>query len=262
MPDPAPTAILCFDFDGTLVDNPSDPYEIAQLEQILTHMGKRGAVWGINTGRTLFHTLDGLKQHGFRLKPDFIVARECEVYHLNEFNRWVDLGDWNSRCAHDHKKFYKAHVSFFKQLQKYLSSHWPGAKFISDQTEPAGLVVPDEDIMAGICHWIDAQLADWPGLGYQRNSIWLRFTHQGYHKGSALTEVRRILGIGPEFTFAAGDNFNDLSMLRHEVAHGLACPANAVPEVAQHIGSLGGYQAQSDATLGMVDALHHFFYNE
>lgn len=262
MPDSTPTAILCFDFDGTLVDNPSDPYEIAQLEQLLTHMGKRGAYWGINTGRTLFHTLDGLKQHGFRLTPDFIIARECEVYHPNEFRRWVDLGDWNARCANDHKKFYKAHAGFFKQLQKHLGTHWPGAKFISDQTEPAGLVVPDDDIMAGICQWIDAQLGAWPGLGYQRNSIWLRFTHQGYHKGSSLQEVGRLLGVGPEFTFAAGDNYNDLSMLRHEVAHGLACPANAVPEVAQHVGSLGGYLAADDATLGMVGALHHFFYGD
>ncbi|MES2709183.1 MAG: HAD hydrolase family protein [Verrucomicrobiota bacterium] len=262
MPDNAPNAILCFDFDGTLVDNPSDPYEIAQLEQFLTHMGKRGAIWGINTGRTLFHTLDGLKQHGFRLTPDFIVARECEIYHLNEYHRWVDLGDWNKRCANDHRKFYKTHGSFFKRLQKHMNAELPGARFISDSTEPAGLVANDEDIMAAVCGWIDTQLTDWPMLGYQRNSIWLRFTHQGYHKGSALQEIRRLLDIGPEFTFAAGDNYNDLSMLRHEVAHGLACPANAVPDVTRHVESLGGFVAGEESTLGMVDAIQHFFYQE
>ena len=149
---------------------------------------------------------------------------------------------------------------FFKLLQRHLAANWPGAKFISDPSEPAGLVVPDDAIMAGICQWIEGQLRDWPELGYQRNSIWLRFTHRGYHKGSALNEVRRILGIGPEYTFAAGDNFNDLSMLSHDVAHGLACPANAIPEIAAHITQLGGYQSANDATLGMVDALHHYFY--
>jgi hypothetical protein len=51
-------------------------------------------------------------------------------------------------------------------------------------------------------------------------------------------------------------------MLRHEVAHGLACPGNAIPDVAAHITALGGYVAQEEATLGMVSALHHYFYNE
>jgi len=117
-------------------------------------------------------------------------------------------------------------------------------------------------MMVGICRWIDAQLPGSPGLGYQRNSIWLRFTHQNYHKGSALQEIRRLMQIGPEYTFAAGDNYNDLSMLRHEVAHGLACPGNAIPDVAAHISALGGYVAPAEATLGMVSALHHYFYNE
>ena len=117
-------------------------------------------------------------------------------------------------------------------------------------------------MMAGICEWIDQAAPAWPDLGYQRNSIWLRFTHQAYHKGSALQEVRRLLNLGPEFTFAAGDNFNDLSMLQHSVAHGIASPANAIPEVAAHVASLGGYLSSEDSTLGMVDALHHYFYND
>ena len=143
MPGDTNSAILCFDFDGTLVDKPSDPYEIARLEEFITHMQKRGAAWGINTGRTLYHTLDGLKEHGFRLTPDFIVARECEIYHLNEYNRWVDLGDWNRRCAADHKRFYKAHSKFFKRLSKHIATEVRGARFISDETEPAGIYTND-----------------------------------------------------------------------------------------------------------------------
>lgn len=262
MPDQTPQAILCFDFDGTLVDNPSDPYDLARLEQFLSHMQKRGAVWGINTGRTLHHTLDGMKQHGIQLVPDFLIARECEIYHLNDYNRWVDLGDWNTRCSGDHRRFYKAHAGFFKRLQNHLKSEFPGARFISDTTEPAGLVTNDDDIMAGVCAWIDTQIVDWPGLGYQRNSIWLRFTHKGYNKGTALKEVRRLLDIGPEFTFAAGDNYNDLPMLQHEIAHGLACPANAVPDIAKHVEGLGGFLAQEESTLGMIAAIEHFFYKD
>lgn len=262
MPDAKPKAILAFDFDGTLVDSPSDPFDIARLEQLLTHMRRRGAIWGINTGRTLYHTLDGIREHGFRLTPDFIIARECEVYHLNGCNRWTDLGDWNARCHHDHKRFYRAHNRFFRSLQQYIatSPDAEGARFISDRTEPAGIVTRDEDAMHAICQWIDARLPEWPDLGYQRNSIWLRFSHQGYNKGTALREVRRIFDVGAEFTFAAGDNYNDLPMLRHEVAHGLACPGNAVPDVSGHVGRLGGFVAQNHATLGVISAIEHYFY--
>lgn len=254
------SAILCFDFDGTLVDRPSDPYDIARLEEFLKHMHLRGAVWGINTGRSLYHTLDGLTEHGFRQVPDFIIARECEIYHRNEFNRWVDLGDWNQRCVKDHKSFYKAHARFFKRLQKHVSTEMRGARFISDDMEPAGVTTRDVEDMQRVCDWIEAQRAEWPELGYQRNDIWLRFNHRGYNKGTALLEVRRLTGVDAEYTFAAGDNFNDLPMLQPHIAHGLACPANAVPEISEHINTVGGYVAAEPATQGIVSAIQHYFY--
>jgi HAD superfamily hydrolase (TIGR01484 family) len=260
MPGDTNSALLCFDFDGTLVDSPSDPYDIARLEEFITHMQRRGAAWGINTGRSLYHTLEGLKEHGFRLVPDFIVARECEIYHPNEFKRWVDLGDWNRRCAADHKRFYKAHAKFFKRLAKHLETEVRGAKFISDDSEPAGVYANDHAIMGRVCAWIDAQKAEWPELGWQRNDVWLRFSHEGYSKGTALLEIRRVTGVGAEFTFAAGDNFNDLPMLQPHIALGIACPSNALPEIREHVVSVGGYVASEAATAGICEAIQHYFY--
>ena len=260
MPEDSHAAILCFDFDGTLVDRPSDPYEIARLEEFLTHMQKRGAVWGINTGRTLYHTLDGIKEHGFQLSPDFIIARECEIYHRNDFNRWVDLGEWNKQCAGDHKRFYRAHARFFKRLRKHIETEMRGAKFLSDDIEPAGITTRDTDDMQRVCDWIEAQRGEWPELGYQRNDIWLRFNHESYNKGTALLEVRRVTGVSAEFTFAAGDNYNDLPMLQTHIAHGLACPSNAVPDISGHVASLGGYVAAEPATPGIIMAIEHYFY--
>ena len=260
MPGEKHSAILCFDFDGTLVDAPSDPYEIARLEEFIVHMQKRGAAWSINTGRTLYHTLDGLREHGFTLTPDYIIARECEIYHLNEFKRWVDLGEWNRQCASDHKRFHKTHARFFKRLQKHIETEMRGAKFISDHVEPAGVTTRDMEEMGRVCEWIDAQRADWPELSYQRNDIWLRFNHDGYNKGTALLELRRLTGISAEFTFAAGDNYNDLPMLQPHVAHGIACPANAVPDISGHVSSLGGFVASEPATVGLIAAIEHYFY--
>ena len=100
------TSVLCFDLDGTLVDpeghNALDP----TLMEYLVELKARGAVWVINTGRTLFQALEGFNQHGIRMHPDYIIAQESELYELGKFNRWVPFGDWNANCLNDHRKFF------------------------------------------------------------------------------------------------------------------------------------------------------------
>ena len=260
MPEPSAQAILCFDFDGTLVHEEPDVESMRSLLEILHDLRSRGAAWVINTGLSLYHTLEGLARHGIRHSPDYIVAREGEIYHLSQFNRWVDFGDWNARRARDHKRFYKAHAKFFKQIRRWLHEN-TRAQFISEEQEPAGIVSSTVDEMDEICLWLERHREERADLDYQRNSIYLRFTHRDYSKGTALRELSRVLGIEPEFVFAAGDNHNDLSMLTREVAHGLACPSNAILEVQHAVSSQGGYLAPTPATQGCVAALAHYFYD-
>ncbi len=250
-----PAAILAFDFDGTLVEQPSDPYEIARLEKTLTDRQRHGAVWGVNTGRTLPHVLDGLRDHGFQTTPDFIIARECEIYRPDR-GRWVDFHGWNRACHADHAAYYHSHAPFFRELQHYLRKTKTTVQFISDPSEPAGLVSHDEAGMSAVCAWLTAQQSEWPQLTWQRNSIWLRFTSPGYDKGTTLLAIRKELGISAAQTFAAGDNYNDLPMLRPEIAEALACPANSIPEVIQQVTQHGGFHAQEDSTTGILSALH------
>lgn len=63
-------------------------------------------------------------------------------------------------------------------------------------------------------------------VGY---TAWLDLAPEGVSKGSALELVRRRLGIEPHLTFAAGDQRNDLEMLRW-AARGVAM-GDAPPEV-------------------------------
>ena len=72
--------------------------------------------------------------------------------------------------------------------------------------------------------------------------------------------MRRLTGVSAEFTFAAGDNYNDLPMLQTNIAHGLACPSNAVPDISGHVAGLGGFVAAEPATLGVIAAIEHYFY--
>ncbi|MCA1596055.1 MAG: HAD hydrolase family protein, partial [Chloroflexi bacterium] len=78
------------------------------------------------------------------------------------------------------------------------------------------------------------------------------------HKGAALAELSRLLEIPREQTFAAGDHFNDISMLDGRYAKFPACPANAISEVKETVRGAGGYVAGSDCGAGVYEALLYF----
>ena len=77
-----------------------------------------------------------------------------------------------------------------------------------------------------------------------------------------MAHLGQSLGIGPEFRLAVGDNHNDMSMLQPAVAHGIACPSNAIPEVKNHVTRIGGFVAARPVTEGVIDALEHYLYTE
>ena len=113
--------------------------------------------------------------------------------------------------------------------------------------------------MDRIVEFINTLAPQFPLMGYERNTIYLRFGHIEYNKGSVLQELGRQLGIGPDCIFAAGDNHNDLSMLNTDIAHRIACPSNSIDEVKHHVYNAGGYVATRPGSAGMVETLAHYF---
>lgn len=67
---PSATAILSFDFDGTLHDpaeSPPVPREFFDLIRKLRE--EQGAVWGINTGRSMPQVVEGMIESAFPFLP-------------------------------------------------------------------------------------------------------------------------------------------------------------------------------------------------
>jgi hydroxymethylpyrimidine pyrophosphatase-like HAD family hydrolase len=67
--------------------------------------------------------------------------------------------------------------------------------------------------------------------------------------------LQALLGIDPGETFAAGDNYNDLPMLRREIARYLACPVNSIVEVKAAVREGEGYVSDQVGGDGLVQAL-------
>ena len=251
--------LLAFDFDGTLSCPEMSPLVPHDFFDVIRGLRDAHHVcWGINTGRSLMHTMEGIHQSNFPFLPDYIIAREREIYTPNSYGRWLPVKEWNKQCNKAHKKLFRKHKRLLKSIRQWVESE-TSADWGLQADEPAGMVASSVEEMDAIVSKLDVEIADAECLSYQRNAIYLRFSHENYHKGSALAEVGRLIDIPTEKTFAIGDSYNDLDMLDISIAAHLACPANACDEVKAQITDSGGYVASANAGLGALEALKALF---
>jgi len=255
------SCLLCFDFDGTLVDSEGDGVLNQDLMLYIEHLRNSGAAWVINTGRTMFHVLEGLQRYEFPFMPDYLITQETELLQPGSMNRWVDFGDWNQRRKKAYQKVKKTGHPMFTEIRKFVKEETE-SNYLDRGEDMDEIIAKSREEMDLIVKRIDLErrIGDYDEVGYQRNSIYLRFGHRDFSKGTTLAELAGALGLGPELVFAAGDNFNDLSMLSRDVAHAIACPANSEPEVIQQVRDADGFVAHSEHGEGMIEALGHFFF--
>lgn len=253
-----PRAVLSFDFDGTLHDpsqQPSVPHEFFAVIRRLRD--EYAAVWGINTGRSMAQMVEGFIESSFPFTPDWVVAREREIYFPNDFGRWLPFTKWNKQCEKDIHKLFKKSRKLLKQVRHEVEEH-TGAQWIELDGEPAGIIARTEEEMAWIVERIQPIVGESPDLSWQRNSIYLRFGHHNYQKGSSLQQVASIYNLDATQCFAMGDSHNDMEMLDPSCAAAIACPANAVPDVIAKVTSHGGYVASQSHGQAVIEALNHF----
>ncbi len=254
-----PARLLSFDFDGTLHNPAADPPVSPALFSLLQELrDTHQAAWGINTGRALPHVLEGLAESHFPSPPDFIIAREREIFTASADGTWQADDEWNLRCERDIAQLLRDSEDLMKEI-RHLVQERTGAAWIEQLGEPAGIIARTEEEMAWIVGQIEARVPPASALGWQRNSIYLRFGDLAFQKGSSLARVAQRFGIAPSGIFAIGDSHNDLEMLDHSVAAMIACPANAVPEITAHVTAQGGYRCAQPYSEGAVEALRHFF---
>ncbi len=254
-----PEWLLSFDFDGTLhypVDD--EPVPVAFFETIRNLRETHNAVWGINTGRSMPHVVEGLSESKFPFLPDWVIAREREIFFPNAFGRFQPYQEWNVRCEKDIHQLFKKAGKTLKKIRKLVEEH-TGAQYIELDGDPAGLISRTEEEMEWIVDRIAPLVSEVPDLSWQRNSIYLRFGHKNYQKGTTLSEIARIYQLDTARTFAMGDSHNDVEMLSENHSDRAACPANAVDEIRELIESRHGYVAKAAHGNGVVEALRMFF---
>jgi HAD superfamily hydrolase (TIGR01484 family) len=251
--------LLSTDFDGTLVCRTG---ESAFLDQdcmdLIGRLQDSGAVWAINTGRSVDLLESGLTDFSFPFRPDFILTSERDVFRPgSNGEKWEAFGDWNERCARAHADLFSSSQSILAEVIDFVNQKTK-ARVIYEPEGPAGLIAASEEEMEHVTEFIEQARRKQPKFNYQRNTVYLRFCHTDYHKGAALAELARLIDVPRENIFAAGDHHNDISMLDGKTAAMPSCPANAILEVKDAVRTAGGYVARHEHGAGVHEALLHF----
>jgi HAD superfamily hydrolase (TIGR01484 family) len=250
--------LLSTDFDGTLVCRTGEPVLHPPCMELIRELQVTGAIWAINTGRSVDLLESGLTDFSFPCRPDFILTSERDVFRPGQNGEeWEAFGDWNERCARDHAELFSSSRSVIAEVIDFVNQKTK-ARVIYEPDGPAGLIAASEEEMERVTEFIEKARAKQPKFNYQRNTVFLRFCHADYHKGAGLAELSRLLEIPRENIFAAGDHHNDISMLDGKVAAMASCPANAIPEVKDAVLLAGGYAAKKEYGAGVYEALRYF----
>src|SRR6266446_6657540 len=175
--------LLSLDFDGTLVSRAGEPVLDAQCMELIRELQDAGAVWAINTGRSVDLLESGLADFSFPIRPDFILTEERDVFRPGQNgDKWEAFGDWNERCAREHRELFSSASSVLAEVIVFVNQKTQ-SRVIYEPEGPAGLIAQSEEEMDRVTEFIERARKHQPKFHYQRNTVYLRFCHADYHKG-------------------------------------------------------------------------------
>lgn len=248
--------LLSTDFDGTLSGDPHGVRCVPALASELTAVKQEGAIWVVNTGRSLESALEGVKQLGAPVSPDYILSSERHVFKPDDRGGWHDYGDWNEICRKHHDLLFEECGLFFQEIEQLIARTEGLEMLKSVDGVPEGLLTSSEELLDAVTR----EMSELPGkpsdFHYQRSNIYLRFCHRRYDKGSALAELSRLIDMPTSAILAIGDHQNDLAMLMGSVAAMVACPANAHQSVKETVLRAGGYVSTLEAGEGTAESIN------
>ncbi len=250
--------LLSTDFDGTLVGGKWGEACAPSLARELLELMEEGALWAVNTGRSLESALDGIHRLGAPVLPDYILTSERHIHHPNGSGGWIDYGDWNRICQQHHDLLFSQSWDYFEQVKK-LAERNPGVTVLENcEGVPEGLMAGSEELLDAVMLELNRLPGRHDDFNYQRSDIYVRFCHRHYDKGSTLAELSRLLDMPTADILAVGDHQNDLAMLHGSAALMVACPWNAHPSVKETVLGARGYVSPMEAGEGTADAISFY----
>src|SRR6516225_8982587 len=115
--------LLSTDFDGTLVSRATEPVFDSKCIELIRELQDAGAIWAINTGRSVDLLETGLAEFALPIRPDFILTTERDVFRPGRNGEKREpFGDWNERCARDHADLFSSASSVLAEFVDFATN--------------------------------------------------------------------------------------------------------------------------------------------
>src|SRR5687767_3621816 len=157
-----PIKLISTDFDGTLHAEHEDPPVPHDLQELIASLQARGAKWVINTGRDLGSLMETLGRAHLRIKPDYVVVVEREIY-CHRDARFVDLPEWNNSCRTTHAELFQRVSQDVPRLAEWVNQR-KRATVYSDSYSPFCIIAETNDEMDAIQRMMEMYCTEVPGL--------------------------------------------------------------------------------------------------
>ena len=124
--------LISTDFDGTLVAHDNDPVLDPGCIELIGQLQRDGALWTINTGRSVELLESGLLDFEFPIRPDFILTSERDVFRPSRNGgKWEPFGDWNDRCAQAHADLFNSAQSVLTEIIDFVNRNTKATRDLS-----------------------------------------------------------------------------------------------------------------------------------
>jgi hydroxymethylpyrimidine pyrophosphatase-like HAD family hydrolase len=253
---PTHIQLISTDFDGTLFAEFENPPVPVGLQELIATLQSQGTRWVINTGRDMSNLMESLGRARLSIHPDYLVLVEREIY-VREGARYLGLEEWNRQCHQAHETLFARVRPDVPRLAAWVNERF-AATVYEDPFSPFCLIADNNGDADRIVAHLEEYCRLHPNLTIVRNDVYARFSHDGFSKGTALTEIARRLGLTSQQVLAAGDHYNDLPMLLRSRAACLVAPANAIPEVHEQVRREQGYVSAELCGYGVLDGLEYY----
>src|SRR5947207_5770569 len=162
--------LISTDFDGTLVAHDNDPVLDSGCIELIGQLQRDGALWTINTGRSVELLESGLLDFEFPIRPNFILTSERDVFRPSRNGgKWEPYGDWNDRCAQAHAELFNSARSVLTEIVDFVSQRTK-ARVIYLGTAAEGLIATSEEEMNRSTEFIERWRPRQPALSYPRST--------------------------------------------------------------------------------------------
>src|SRR6266446_8472764 len=161
--------LLSIDFDGTLVSRGSETIFDPDCMELIRELQHVGAIWAINTGRSVDLLETGLAEFALPIRPDFILTTERDVFRpARNGESWEPFGEWNERCAREHAELFSSAETVLAEFVNFATNETK-ARLIYNSEGLEGVAAESEEELDRITDFIRQARAGHPKLDYQRN---------------------------------------------------------------------------------------------